>query len=436
MLWWRHAKFGMFVHYGLYSSLEGEYKGKPVGKDGAEWFQNRTGVSDIEYQQISSFRPNEGVTDIWASLAKTAGCDYAVLTSKHHEGFDLFNSTVTEGNYSAPQYIGRDIVREFTDSVRNNGMKVGFYHSVIDWHHSNYDYTQSQQLPYPIQERWRRENNTDQFDKNQTKYIEFLHHQVDELLENYDPEIMWFDFSAVDFDGEKAWGADTLMKHLRKDYPELIVNNRLYRREEAGYSGMGTMDITGELDPKYGDFITPEQDVPEEGIKSVDWESCMTMNNNWGFSKFDHEFKSSKTLVQTLVDVVSKGGNLLLNIGPKPDGSVPEESVKRMQDIGKWMDVNEESIRGTSPSPFHTPPDWGRITQKGDILYVHVFNKPNDTSTLDIPSGAHVKPLSAYLLANGAPVQFAESKDGISLQCPQTLPDPYSSVIKLQVAYQ
>lgn len=436
MLWWRHAKFGMFVHFGLYSSLEGDYHGRPVAKDGAEWYQDRAGLDDPTYENMTFFKPNEGVADVWTDLAKRAGCEYTVLTSKHHEGFDLFNSSVVIGNYSSPQYIGRDLVQEFTDAAKNKGLKYGFYHSVIDWHHPNYDFTQSKQLPYPLHERWRRGNNTKDFPRNQSKYIEFLHHQVDEILGNYDPDIMWFDFSARDFDGEKAWGADTLMKHIRKDYPEVIVNNRLYRRDEAGYSGMGRMEITEKLDPKYGDFITPEQAAPEEGIKNIDWESCMTMNENWGYSKFDKDFKSSKKLIQTLVDVVSKGGNFLLNIGPKPDGSVPQESIERMNDIGKWMEVNGEAIKGTSASPFHKPPAWGRVTQKGDILYLHVFSKPNGTNTLDIPTGDYVEPVSALLLDGGVPLNFNTSDDGISVECPEKLPDPNASVIKLQIVYK
>jgi alpha-L-fucosidase len=207
------------------------------------------------------------------------------------------------------------------------------------------------------------------------------------------------------------------------------MNNRLFRSLEAGWAGMGTHGYTASLDTKYGDFITPEQEIPATGMPATDWESCMTLNTTWGYSDHDHDWKSDQTLIRNLVDAASKGGNLLLNIGPKGDGRLTPETVKSFHSIGAWMKVNGESIYGTSASPI-TKPDWGRATQKGKMVYLHVFNWPKD-GKLTVPLKGQVK--EARLLSSGQPVRVASQGNDMLLHLPGDPPDPVASVIRVEL---
>ncbi len=216
---------------------------------------------------------------------------------------------------------------------RAEGLRVGFYHSVIDWHHGQYEYAKSKQLPHPLKGK-PYPNGT----RDHSKYVDFLHAQVNELISNYGTvDVLWWDYSAQDFQGDEAWRAMDLMAEVRAKQPGIVMNNRLFRNEAAGWKSMGTDGFASSLDTKYGDFITPEQHIPATGMPGVDWETCMTLNTTWGFSEHDHAWKSDETLIRNVVDIASKGGNYLLNIGPKGDGSVPAESVKSMKAIGAWM---------------------------------------------------------------------------------------------------
>jgi len=342
LAWWRGARFGMFIHYGLYSGLEGEHNGKSIGGGGVEWIQTRTGLDTDTYAKLAlpKFKPSPDAAKGWAKLAKEAGCRYVVLTTKHHEGFDLFDSKFTD--YDTGDALKRDVVREYVDALRDEGLRVGFYHSLIDWHHPEYDFRKAQQLPYP-KNGAKLAGDTP---RDQAKYIRFLHDQVvDELLSNYGKiDVLWFDYSSTKFDGDAAWGAAALLRDIRAKQPGIIVNNRLYRRPEAGFNGMGTNNVTAAMDTRYGDFVTPEQHIPANGLPGADWETCMTINGTWGYSKYDTKWKSSKQLIRNLCDIASKGGNFLLNIGPKGDGSIPEETVERMRDIGRWMKTNGAAI--------------------------------------------------------------------------------------------
>ncbi|MGI9427288.1 MAG: alpha-L-fucosidase [Bythopirellula sp.] len=429
MEWWRAARLGMFVHWGLYSGLAGTWNDEVVGKSGGmEWIQNRVRADTETYASaaIPLFQPKAGFAQAWAQLAKQAGCKYLVFTTKHHDGFALHDSKVSD--YDAGSVLQRDLVREIVDACRDVGLRVGFYHSVIDWHHDQYAYAKSEQLPHPLKGKPYPNGQ-----RNHSQYVDFLHAQVDELINNYGPvDILWWDYSATDFQGDPAWRAFALMSKVRDKHPNIIMNNRLFRIPEAGWTSMKMTGIAAQLDPKYGDFITPEQHVPERGIPGVDWETCMTMNTTWGYSRHDHAWKSAQQLVRTLVDAASKGGNYLLNIGPTGDGTIPTESVTRMQTLGQWMAVNGESIYGCSASPVGKPA-WGRITMnaKNGALYLHVFDWPS-AGKLTLPS---IKGLTdhAELLDSHAKLSVDRDGDALVITLPKTPPDPLATVIRCRL---
>ena len=422
MQWWREARFGMFVHWGLYSGLAGTWKDKAVGKRGGmEWIQQRVRVDTWEYahEAVPCFRPTPGFAREWAKLARAAGCRYVVFTTKHHDGFCLFKSDHT--TYDAHDLVGRDLCKEIVEALRAEGLKIGFYHSVIDWHHPQYDYVKADQLPHPLKGK-----PSPNGDRNHDIYVDYLHQQTREIFSNYGKvDIIWWDYSKKGNEGP-FWRADALMADAHRLQPGIISNNRLYHIPHIEKD-----DSVGRLrswKPEQGDFTTPEQTIPSTGIPGVDWEVCMTMNTTWGYSEHDHAWKSTQTLIQNLVDIVSKGGNYLLNIGPLGDGSVPPESIERMQAIGAWMDLNGEAIYATSASPYERPA-WGRYTKKAGILYAHVFTWPED-GMLEIPlEKSRVK--RAYWLAD--PQRKAlqvESRTGrIAIRLPGQMQDAMVPVV-------
>ncbi|MBE0657993.1 MAG: alpha-L-fucosidase [Bryobacteraceae bacterium] len=433
MKWWREARFGMFVHWGLYSGLAGTWEGKPVAtRGGMEWIQNRVKADTKTYAEraIPLFKPTPDFARQWARLAKLAGCRYVVFTTKHHDGFALHNSKVSD--YDAGSVLNRDLTKEIVDAIRGEGLRVGFYHSVIDWHHDQYGYAHSKQLPHPL-----RDQPYPAGTRDHAKYVAYLHSQVDELTSNYGKvDILWWDYSAVDFQGEQAWRAFDLLAKVRAKQPAVIMNNRLFRIPEAGFNGMGTSAISARMEPQYGDFITPEQHIPAIGMPGVDWETCMTMNTTWGYSDHDHAWKSNEILIRNLIDIASKGGNYLLNIGPKADGSVPVESVRALEAMGAWMKVNGASIYSTAASPFEEL-DWGRATLKqlpgGKArLYLHVFEWPKD-GKLVVPL-ANAGSAKARLLAGGKALKISAASTSLTIQVPAAAPDPIATVIELDLA--
>ncbi|HWI56057.1 MAG TPA: alpha-L-fucosidase, partial [Bacillota bacterium] len=431
MAWWREARFGMFVHWGLYSGLAGTWQGKAVGTNGGmEWIQQRVQADTDTYAKaaLPLFQPRADFARDWARLAKQAGCRYLVFTTKHHEGFALHDSKA--GDYNAGAVLHRDLVKEIVEAARAEGLRVGFYHSVIDWHHDQYAYAKSQQLPHPL-----RGQPYPNGERDHAKYQTYLHQQVNELVSNYPVDILWWDYSSQDFQGDAAWRASELMQLVRTKRPDIIMNNRLFRSREAGWASMGTEGYLPQLDPKYGDFVTPEQHIPATGMPGVDWETCMTLNTTWGYSDHDHAWKSDQTLIRNLIDIASKGGNYLLNIGPKGDGTVPEESVSSLQAIGRWMQANGEAIYGTTASPFEKL-TWGRCTQKkladkNTRLYLHVFDWPKD-GKLVVPGLAN-KPLKASLLAGGKRLKVEGGQGSLTINLPAAVPDPIASVVVLEV---
>ncbi len=426
MAWWRDARFGMFVHWGLYSGLAGTWDGKPVAKSGGmEWIQQRVKADTDTYAKraVPLFKPSAGFAREWARLARDVGARYVVFTTKHHDGFALHDSRISD--FDAGSVLKRDLVKEIVSALRDEGLRVGLYHSVIDWHHDQYEYNRSKLLPHPHRGA-PYANGT----RDHRKYVEYLHAQVGELLSNYGPvDIMWWDYSGLDFQGDEAWRAFDLMALARAKQPRIIMNNRLFRTPEAGWKSMGTEGYAPSLDPRYGDFITPEQHIPPAGMPGVDWETCMTMNTTWGYSEHDHAWKPDQTLIRNLVDVASKGGNYLLNIGPKGDGSVPEESLRSMRAIGRWMKTNAESIYGTRVSQF---PDltWGRSTTKGSTRYFHVLDWPAD-GRLVVPG--LTAPIRRARVLGGGTLRATSSDAGLVITVPATPPDPIATVIAVEL---
>lgn len=422
MAWWRKARFGMFVHWGLYSGLAGEWNGKPVGKTGGmEWLQSLVGADTHFYaaQAIPKFVPQPGFAAKWAKLAKQAGCQYVVFTTKHHDGFALHDSQLT--NYDAGDLLNRDLVREIVEALRAEGLRVGFYHSVIDWHHPQYDFTKAKGLPYPKDAA-----KLAVTPRNHERYVRFLHGQVDELLSNYGKiDIMWWDYSSMEFDGDEAWHASDLIQLTRAKQPAIIINNRLYRRPEAGFTGPGTANISNRMAPQYGDFITPEQHIPATGLgENLDWETCMTLNTTWGFSKHDHAWKSPRQIIHNLCDIASKGGNYLLNIGPEADGTIPAETVSCFQAVGQWMAKNHDAIRGTTAAKFALKDPNIRVTRKGDTYFLILFDRPS-SGIVELP----IVVTSAKLGDSSLAVKTQNDATVITL--PATLPDPDATVIQL-----
>lgn len=399
MDWWRDAKFGMFIHYGLYSGLGGEFRGVPGG---TEWIQKNLELDTDTYaaEATRHFKPAPGCTEAWAALAKEAGCRYMVLTTKHHEGFSLFDTKLSD--YSAPKLVGRDIVREFVDSARKQGMKVGFYHSVIDWHHPDYDNTICPDLCYPKKQQLMLKQKG--IARNQEAYQRFLHGQVRELLTQYgDVAVIWWDYSQGAAEGERAWKAPSLIRMCRELQPGIIMNNRLY-----AYSGFDPSFDGLQLDLRCGDYTTPEKRIPAAGYPGLDWESCMTVGDKWGYNRYDKQLKSPAVIIGQLQECAAKGGNLLLNIGPKGDGSIPEGLVEVFKRVGAWMRVNGESIYGSQPSTLLNLPEECMASQVGENLYVFLPGGPK-------PEGYELK-IKAQLLNSVEPSILGQPESKVGMR--------------------
>ncbi|WP_405083147.1 alpha-L-fucosidase [Paenibacillus chitinolyticus] len=349
--WFLQDRFGMFIHWGLYS----------IPARG-EWIRGNERMSYEQYQvYFDEFDASRYEPKKWAKAAKAAGQKYAVLTTKHHDGFCLFDSKLTDFKATNTP-AGRDLVREYVDAFREEGIVVGLYYSIIDWHHD--DYPGYGDKAHPDRDNEAAKNKPIDFDR----YLDYMHGQVKELLTNYGKiDIMWFDFSYDDMTGEK-WRATELIRMIRSIQPDIIIDNRLGGNIRAA-----------EPEEYAGDFFSPEQIIPPGGIvdekgEVVPWEACITLNDNWGYHAADKNYKSAKQVIHTLVECVSKNGNLLLNVAPDAKGEINRETLEVLDEVGEWLRLNGDSIYGCKAADLPKP-EWGRYTQNGNRLYAHVYDR-------------------------------------------------------------
>ena len=399
MAWWREAKFGMFIHWGVYAVPAGVHNGV---RDG-EWIMLRAEIPVKEYRDYSKrFTAEHYDPQAWVNLAQKAGMRYMVLTAKHHDGFALYPTAVSDWDVVESSPAGRDLIAPLAEAARAKGMKFGLY------------YSHSQDWVHPGGAKWRYDEGTGWDGAHKGAYDDYLKTiavpQVREILTRYQPDVLWWDTPHY-MTPERAKPLVELLK-LR---PGIIHNDRL----GGGYQG---------------DTQTPENFIPPAGFPGKDWETCMTMNDNWGYVRDDHDWKSFETIIRQLVAVVSKGGNYLLNVGPDAMGRIPQESIDRLTAVGEWMKVNGEAIYGSHAGPFNRL-GWGRCTLKpagnDDILYLHVWNWKSGQALL-LP-GLKNPVKSATLLANGSALEGRESKFGPEVILKGAAPDPISSTIKVLV---
>ena len=420
MAWWNEARFGMFIHWGLYSEAAGYWNGKQVGRLG-EWIMNTAKIPVSDYKKLAdTFNPTKFSADAWVSLAKAAGVKYIVITAKHHDGFAMFDSAASDFNIVKATPFKRDPLKELAIACHQQGIKLGFYYS------QDQDWT----APGGAVLRgghWDMAQDGD--------FAEYVHAkvipQLKELLSNYQseeaPMEIWFDTPTKDMTPELAGEIVALLNQ----HPNVLWNNRL----GGGYSG---------------DFETPEQHIPPQGFPGKAWETCMTINDTWGFKKDDTNFKSTETLLRNLIDIASKGGNYLLNVGPDATGVVPEPEQQRMLAMGKWLQVNGEAIYDSYAGPFTEEhgaystiekdkkgnplwvPVWDwRATAKQGRVYISIFQWPGAQFTLP---ALNVKVTKAYLLADPeqTALKVSENANGMRVTLPAAAPDPIASVLVLQ----
>lgn len=384
--WWQDARFGMFVHWGVYA----------VPADG-EWRQytHKMQVSDYE-QYPPRFDPKHFDARAWVKAARDAGMKYIVVTAKHHDGFSMFDTKQSDYNVVKATPWHHDPLKDIAAECRRQGMRLGFYYSLMDWHHPDY-------LP---RREWEKETRpADGADMG--RYIAFVKAQLTELLTNYGPvAVIWFD-GGWEHTAEE-WHSRELRDLIHRLQPETLVNDR---------SNLP------------GDFTTPEQRIPNRALSGGRlWETCMTMNNSWGYVRDDHAWKSPATLIRNLADVASKGGNFLLNVGPTADGVFPPEATERLAAIGQWMGANGASIHATESGPFRQAPFDGRVTRKGDTLYLHVFDWP----TADLTLAGLKTPVKSARVLGGERLTVTSASDGPVISRPARL-DPVDTVVEVRL---
>ena len=400
MAWWREARFGLFIHWGVYAVPAGTHKGEQIENIG-EWIMHYGKIPVAEYQQYAKqFNPVKYDPEAWVRMAKDAGMKYIVITAKHHDGFALFDTAVSDWNIVEATPYGKDVLKPLAEAARKHGIKLGFY------------YSQAQDWIHPGGSTWEGHGWDPAQEGSMDDYLrDIAVPQVRELFTNYgEISILWWD-TPIDMTPERAAMFDGLVDLQ----PGIIVNNRLLYGVD-------------------GDLRTPEQHIPATGL-DYDWEACQTMNTTWGYKSYDDEWKSSEQLIRNLVDVASKGGNYLLNVGPMANGEIPSASIERLKDVGEWMRVNSSSIYGTTASPF-VRLNWGRATKKeypnATDLFLHVFDWPED-GVLRV-DGLRSEVSGAYFMADfQQQIQIERTQAGVVLQLPHKPLDDVDTVIVLKI---
>jgi alpha-L-fucosidase len=424
MRWWREARFGMFIHWGVYAVPAGTHNGQKINRIG-EWIMNRGKIPVEEYKKYASqFNPVKYDPDQWVMAAKDAGMKYIVITAKHHDGFALFDSKATTWDMVDATPYGKDLLKPLAEACRKYGIKLGFYYShAQDWVHpggaaarrkttegwANPDSARIDSYTASHGGHW----DPVQTSKSMQEYIdEIAVPQVREILTNYgDVAVLWWD-TPTDMTDEFA----NKLQPLLALQPTIITNDRLKR-------------------PNYpGDFKTPEQRIPNLAeLDGKDWETCMTMNDTWGYKSYDNNWKSAETIIRNLIDIASKGGNYLLNVGPKADGEFPIESIDRLKAEGQWMTQNGDAIYGTKASPLGSL-TWGRCTRKDEngntTLYLSVFDWPTDGKL--VVTGLKKEIISATLLSTKKELR-TQAGDNLTIFLPSEKPDPAATVITVRL---
>jgi alpha-L-fucosidase len=362
------------------------------------------------------FNPTQFDADEWVGIAKDAGMKYIVITSKHHDGFGLWDSDVSDYDIMDASPFGRDILRELSDAAARQDIRLGFYHSIMDWHHPN-----AQAPHFPTY------NTGEKSNPEFPQYVEsYLKPQVTDLVVNYNPAVMWFDGEWIP-EWTHEMGLD-LYNLVRSMSPGILINNRV----DKGRQGMQGMTRT---DQQYaGDFGTPEQEILE-GASTLDWESCMTMNDSWGFKSTDDNWKSAEMLIHNLVDIAAKGGNYLLNVGPTAEGLIPTASVERLAELGDWMDVNGEAIYGSRMWEHYEDGENIRYTNVGSHVYAVSLGWPGRELNLH-----HVTPVTGsevFLLGYERPLEWSfDATEGLTINLPDALQTESSRPCKYAYAFR
>ena len=396
--WFKNDKFGIFIHWGAYSV---------IGRH--EWARHRFQIPQAEYDTYArQFNPVHFNAEEWMRIVKGAGARYVVITSKHHDGFAIWRSKASDYDIEITPYPG-DPLKDLAAAARKENLRLGFYHSIMDWRHPL----------YRPKRAW--ESKTPKAGGDNNKYVDFMKEQIRELLTGYgDVAMMWFD-GEWEHTLRDLKRDDEVYDFIRNLQPNCLINDRLYERQPGNKA----------------DFGTPEQFVPATGVlgpdgKPVLWESCVTINmDSWGYNKYETDFKTDRDLIRMLVEVVSKGGNLLLNVGPMPDGRIQPEFQTRLAAMGRWLKTNGDSIYGTTASPFQRLPFFGRATVKNNELFLHVFGWPGDR-VLRVP-GLKNPVFSARVLGSDAKVTYRKEGDDLLLELPAAPPDEIASVIALKL---